>query len=463
MTSSFLVRLSVLTSALFLAAPASAQSPPRYTATFLGEATVVNDLSETGTGVGQVYVGNATRGWVASATAPMQLLPLAPGDGSSWALDVAETGTIVGSLSTSTTSPEFGGRAVAWQPDGLGGYTIVELGKLPGHLGAVATAVNNLGDILGYSRTGMFRYPVWFNSPGGIMDLNPFGVFDPQSINDQRQFCDRTGRRMDLDTLVVEDLGLPSGPTGYGATTGYAINSFGQVAGTAVLATSTSCVYQAARYVDGVGWQILTNCSPHANAHDINDHGDTLYQATQIEERVRFEGLGEHDPESLLAPSAAQFDLLTSFRMAINDARQLLGIATDTLTGQTGAVLLDPIGAYQADVGFGGPGPMELSAFGGDLSSGTTVDVTLVGAPAFTDVFVVLAVAGNPLPFKGGTLVALPFALATFPTGSAGTFVVPGIKGGGGPASIWVQCLRPDADQPEGFSFSNAVRLDFQP
>ena len=463
MASSYLVRSSFLAAALALAAPASTQSPPSYTATFLGEAAGVSDLSETGTAIGQVYVGNATRGWVASVTEPRQLLPLAPGDVSSWALDVAETGTIVGSLSAST-SPEFGGRAVAWEPDGLGGYAIVELGKLPGHSGSVATAVNNVGDVVGYSRSGMFRYPVWFNSPGGVMDLNPFGVFDPQSINDQRQFCDSTGRRMDLDTMVVESLGLPSGPPSYVATFGYAINSFGQVAGTAVLATSTSCVYQAARYVDGVGWRTFTTCSPIANAHDINDHGDMLYEAILIYELVHFEGIGEFDPALLLAPSAAHFDLHTGFGMEINDARQMLGLATDTLSGRTGAVLLDPIGTYQADLGFGGPGPMELSAFGGDLSSGTTVDLTLVGAPAFGQVFLVLALAGNPLPFKGGTLVPLPVdLLVPRIAGPAGTFVIPGIAGGGGPMSIWAQCVRLDPGQPAGFSFSNAVRLDLQP
>ena len=72
------------------------------------------------------------------------------------------------------------------------------------------------------------------------MDLNPFGVFDPQSLNDARQFCDRTGRRMDLDTLAVETLTLPAGPPNYQAALGYSISESGQVAGTLVLATSTS-------------------------------------------------------------------------------------------------------------------------------------------------------------------------------------------------------------------------------
>ena len=445
------------------AAGAKAQTPPSFAATFLGPAQGVSALSENGLVLGQVALGSATRGWVASASSPLQLLPLGPGDQSSWATDVNEQGLIVGAVSTST-SPEFFGRAAVWQPDGLGGYVLQELGMLPGHVGSIATAVNNLGDVVGYSNTGMFRYPVWFTSPAGVFDLNPFGVFDPQSINDQRQFCDRTGKRMDLDTMAVQNLGLPPGPPNYQATLGYAINEFGQVAGTAVLTTSTSCVYQAARYVDGPGWSVLSPCSPIAGATQINDLGDVIYKAFSIVNILHLEGIGEFNVQDLLSPSAAGWSVVTSFGMEINSARQMAVFATNAGTGQSGAVLLTPIQDCQADLGFGGPGPLRIMACGGDLSAGTSTDLTLVGAPAFGTAFLLVGLSGNPTAFKGGTLVPLPtLLLLGVSAGPAGTLIVPSIPGGFGPGSLFVQAARADAQQPKGFAFSNALRLDFLP
>src|SRR5678815_866290 len=120
-----------------------------------------------------------------------------------------------------------------------------------------------------------------FSAPGGVLDLNPLGVFDPQAINDQRQMVDKQFKRLDLDTMIVESFPLPSGPPAYQAATGYAINELGQIAGTAVLASSTSCVYQAARHMDDFGWQLLSPCSSLANAHDINDLGLSLIHISE--------------------------------------------------------------------------------------------------------------------------------------------------------------------------------------
>jgi hypothetical protein len=449
---------------MLVASPAAAQDPPSFSLTFLGPADSVNTLSETGVAIGQRTVAGNTRGWVASATSPMTLLPVAPGDASSWALDLNEQGVIVGALST-YLSPEFFPRAVAWLPDGLGGYTIQELGQLPGHVGSVATAIDIQGDILGYSKTGMFRIPVWFTAPGGLMDLNPFGVFDPQSINDQRVFVDKQGRRMNLNTMLVENLGLPpAGSIHYQATTGYAINEYGQIAGTAVLATSTNCVYQATRYVDGPGWQMFSPCSPIAGASDINDFGDMIYQWALTLHYLHLEGIGEFLPQELLSPSAAPWSVLASFSMDINSARQMAVMVQNGVTGQVGAALLTPIQTVQADLGFGGPGLSHLLVAGGTLATGTTADLTLTGVPAFGPAFLLAGLVDAPTPLKGGVLVPVP-VLLTVPVvaGPAGTLIVPGLPGGGGPASLFVQAAHADASQPGGWGFSNAVRIDFLP
>jgi hypothetical protein len=448
---------------LLVAWPAAAQTPPTYALTFLGPADSVSTLSETGVAVGQRTVGGNTRGWVASATSAMTLLPLAPGDASSWANDVNEQGVIVGALST-FLSPEFFPRAVAWLPDGLGGYTIKELGGLPGNIGSVATTIDIQGDILGYSKTGMFRLPVWFTSPGGLLDLNPFGIFDPQSINDQRVFVDVQGRRMDLNTMVVENLGLPVGPIHYQATSGYAINEYGQIAGTAVLATSTNCVYQATRYVDGPGWQMLSPCSGIANASDINDFGDVIFQWALTVRILHLEGIGDFLPQDLLSPSAKAWNVLASSSMDINSARQLAVMVQNDLTGVVGAALLTPIQTVQADLGFGGPGLSHLQVAGGTLAMGATAELTLTGVPAFGLAYLLAGLVDAPTPLKGGTLVPFPI-LITVPVaaGPAGTLIVPGIPGGNGPASLYVQSANPDASLQGGYGFSNAVRIDLLP
>ena len=448
-------------SMLSLCAPSLAQSPPQCSVTFLGPAQSVSALSETGVVVGQANVGAATRAWVASAASPLALLPLPAGDQSSWALDVNEQGVIVGAVSVQI-SPEFQGRAAKWLPDGKGGYTVHELGKLPGHIGSVATALDNQGDIVGYSKTGMFRYAVLFSAPGGVLDLNPLGVFDPQAINDQRQMVDKQFKRLDLDTMIVESFPLPSGPPAYQAATGYAINELGQIAGTAVLASSTSCVYQAARHMDDFGWQLLSPCSSIANAHDINDLGDVLFKWNLIYNIVHLEGLGDFSPQQLVSPDAGPWSVISSFNMDINDARQLAVIATDTSSGVTGAALLTPIGSPAADLGHAGPGPAQLAVFG-DLSSGEHADLTLWGAPEAGLVFVAAGLTEAPTAFKGGTLVPVPILLllplATGPTGTAHATV----PGGGGPLSIDLQAVFAHASLPGGFGLSNAVRVDLLP
>jgi hypothetical protein len=442
--------------------PAAAQSPPSCAVTFLGPADSITSLSETGVAIGQVSVGNATRGWVGSVASPALLLPLPAGDASSWALDISEQGVIVGGVSV-FVSPEFAGRAVQWLPDGAGGYTVHELGKLPGHVGSIATAVNNLGDIVGYSKTGMFRYPVLFSAPGGVLDLNPLGVFDPQSVNDRRQMLDKLSKRLDLDTMTVESFGLPGGPISYSTTTGYAMNELGQLAGTAVLATSTSCVYQAARHMDDTGWQLLSPCSPLANAYDINDLGDVLYQAFLTTNIIHLEGLGEFNAQQLVSPDAGPWSVVQSFSMDINTARQLAVIATNTAAGLTGAVLLTPLGSCQADLGFAGPGTAQIAVCGGDLSSGTSAELLLWGGPEGGSAWVLAGLAATPTPFKGGTLVPVPVLLvAPLATGPTGTAMLT-IPGGGGPASIFLQALHPDLGLPGGYALSNAVRLDLLP
>ena len=118
----------------------------------------------------------------------------------------------------------------------------------------------------------------------------------------------------------------------------------------------------------------------------------------------------------------------------------------------------------QVDLGFGGPGGSSLSMCGGDLSTGTTADVQLVGAPAGATAFLVVSTTALPTPFKGGTLVPLPvLAAQPYVTSGSGTVLVANIPGGGGPISFFLQFAIQDAGQPQGLGFSNAVQADFLP
>lgn len=341
--------------ALVLPSLAAAQAP-RYTPLFLGPFGP-GRINERGEVLGRITVGGAERGLVVRAGEPYRLLPLPAGMISSYAIDLNDAGAIVGAVGASS-SPEFGGQAAVWDPDGGGGYTVRVLGRLPGHVSSRATAVNNLGDIVGYSSNGTYRYPVLFTAPGGVMDLSATGVFDPVDLNDQRVLVDHsfTARRLDLDTMIAEDLGVPAPPGGprYLATRAEAINEANQVAGAAILATSTTCDRQAARYTDGVGWQIFSTCGPNNSAYDMNDLGDVIMRLN-VANYVRLEGAGTFLIEDLIVHDIGHWYLINSFGIAINNARQMVVWGQNPTTGQSGALLLMPQGAAAVPENDAGP------------------------------------------------------------------------------------------------------------
>jgi hypothetical protein len=118
----------------------------------------------------------------------------------------------------------------------------------------------------------------------------------------------------------------------------------------------------------------------------------------------------------------------------------------------------------QQDLGFGGPGDSILQACGDPLAAGGTGVIQLLNAASHTTAFLAVSLTQGAAPFKGGTLVPVPvLVLLTFTTDAAGKFVLPGVPGGGGPLSIYLQCASVDASQPQGFALSNAVKLQLLP
>lgn len=309
----------------------ASQDPPQYRVRYITpglDAVNASGMNAFGDVVGTGTTGSGA--WISRAGAPAELLPLPAGAQYAVASDINDAGVIVGSVSPP-------GVAVAWIPDGAGGYTVELLGMLPGHIRSGATAINNVGDIVGSSSTGMFAYPVLFAGAGVVQDLTSTGVFNPKDINDHRVLVDAFARRLDLNTMMVDDPGLP-GP-GYFAVVGEAINNAGQIAGSAILATTTRCDHQAARHTGGAGWDILSSCGPINSAWDINDRGDVVMQLN-VSPYVHFEGIGTFLIEDLIGASVGHWYVINGYGLTINNARQMAVPATNPVTGEGGVVLL---------------------------------------------------------------------------------------------------------------------------
>jgi uncharacterized membrane protein len=166
------------------AAFAGGGEPPNYSVQFITPDIDANNASAMNNAGDVVGTTPYSRAWVSRGGESAVLLPLPLNTEYSFANDINEGGMIVGSVNTGPYS--WMGKAAAWIPNGEGGYDILQYGTLPGHPASSALALNNVGDVVGYSFTGMFRIPVRFIAPGNIEDLSATGIFDPVSINDQR-------------------------------------------------------------------------------------------------------------------------------------------------------------------------------------------------------------------------------------------------------------------------------------
>jgi len=139
--------------------------------------------------------------------------------------------------------------------------------------------------------------------------------------------------------------------------------------------------------------------------------------------------------------------------------------ASDTTTITiTDRVLPGVTVTCQSDLGSGGPGSSVLMVCGGDLSTGTTADVTLTGAAPLQPMWLAVGTVNSPTPLFGGTVIPIPTSFL-FPgvTDAAGEFSLAGVAGGGGPATLFVQAIYLDAAQAFGFGISNAIQVDYLP
>lgn len=343
--------------AVLVAGVQAAAAPPRFTAEFIAGGLNPAAINAHGAVVGSNL--SPMRGWVAQPGAAAVLLPLPAGAASSWATDINELGVVVGVVSASS-SPEFNGRAAAWVPNGKGGYAVHELGALPGNAIGQATAINNLGDIVGYSSNGTYRTATLFKVGAAPVNLGSAGLFDPQDVNDRREVVDRsfTCRKLDLDTMALQDLGTPG--AGYLASTAAAINEHGQVAGLVIRTTSGSCDREAARHDPDLGWQVFSVCGPYNGAQDINDRGD-LVMTIQLSSYLRIDGEGTFPIESLIDAPVGQWTAFTLSGLSVNNRRQIAMSANNIALGLSGCIRLTPTGAAEDIDGDGFVGAADLA------------------------------------------------------------------------------------------------------
>lgn len=118
----------------------------------------------------------------------------------------------------------------------------------------------------------------------------------------------------------------------------------------------------------------------------------------------------------------------------------------------------------QADAGGASPGGATLGLCGRPLRTGGFADLRLAGAPAFAPFWVAAGPGAGPVPYAGGTVFAVPWILV-FPAqaDASGSWILPGVPGGGGPFSLHVQALHADSQTAGGWALTNAIQAAFLP
>ncbi len=111
----------------------------------------------------------------------------------------------------------------------------------------------------------------------------------------------------------------------------------------------------------------------------------------------------------------------------------------------------------------GGPGTARIAVCGGDLSTGTSADLSLFGAPPNTLAIAIVGDTLAPFAWQGGILQPSRFVTHAFGTDARGLGMLRGIPGGLGPFSAYTQVVYKDASQGSGWGFSNTLRVELRP
>ncbi|OGO33273.1 MAG: hypothetical protein A2Z16_17685 [Chloroflexi bacterium RBG_16_54_18] len=269
--------------------------------------------------------------------------------GIAWDLSERTAGviTVVGEAKLNSTGSAI--HAVRWRvavPQGTV-TDITDLGVLPGHFESFAKAVNGAGQIAGTSDPNSFlsvRSFIYSDATGMVdlglgsigtsayaLDLNDSGVVTGYLGLQAFRWSAAGGFR---------SLGAPAG---WANSFGSAINTSGQVAGSASSASGNAEV--VTRFTDGTGWKILGGTGQYNRGNGINQWGDVV--GTKGPHTSYLRGLIYTDNLGFLAFLDDLLFVPGSWEIKeaydINDAQQITGWAINKKTGLSSAVLLTPV------------------------------------------------------------------------------------------------------------------------
>ncbi|NTU55576.1 MAG: fibronectin type III domain-containing protein [Anaerolineales bacterium] len=341
-----IINLSTILAVLLMSLGATttahgAEGLPNYQLQFLGPGSPAA-INNNGVVVGAKVNGNNYEPLVSVGGAPWTPLPVPSGAMSVFPTDVNDSGVIVGVSYDTGWNPV----AVRWTPSG-GGYTLDVLPRLAGDASSYATNINNLGQIvgarraLGYTPTGTG----WLYSDAlGLVDLTTYGFWVwPNGINDSG-FIIGGQERLNLNTGVIEVTG--AGPSNYNAVGSAAINNSGMMVGTASLRSSSLNIVSVFRYEGAAGWRFIAGTSRYTTASSINNQGDIGYGEQGA--GLYLDGLGTYALWSLIDPAVTNAGwAITGSSPKINDQRVVATTGRNSVTGQSGGVLLTPTGTLQ--------------------------------------------------------------------------------------------------------------------
>lgn len=309
-------------------------APPVYRLQFLGTGSP-SAINNNGVVVGTRINGTNYTPLVSENGAAWTILPVPAGATSVFPTDVNDSGVIVG-VSYTQWNPV----AVRWTKNKSGNYTVEILPRLAGQTTSYATGINNLGQIVG-ARSSLGYVPTgtgWLYSDAlGAVDLVSYGFWVyPVAINNNGLIIGGQ-ERLNFSTGQVDVIG--AGPSNYNPISGVAINNSGMIAGAASLRSTSLNIVSVFRYEGATGWHFIAGSSRYTTATSINNLGDIGYG--ELGAGLYLEGLGTFALGNLLDPLDTQQGWTISGNGAhINDLRAVATVGRNTLTGETGGVLL---------------------------------------------------------------------------------------------------------------------------
>ncbi len=325
---------------LILSVSVSANVPPVYNLQFLGEGSP-SAINNNNVVVGRRLSGNNYTPLVSENGSAWTVLPVPAGAMTVFPTDVNDSGVIVGVSFNTSWNPV----AVRWTKGKGGVYAVEILPRLPGNTSSYATGINNLGQIIG-ARGSLGYVPTgtgWvYSDANGLIDLVSYNFWVyPIAINNNQVIIGGQ-ERLNLATGQVDVIG--QGPPNYNAIGGVSINDNGFIAGTGTLRSSSLNIVSLFRYEGATGWRYLTGTSRYTVASSINNLGDIGFG--ELGAGLYLDGLGIYAVGSLLDPVVTgQGWTITGSSALINDLRAVTTIGRNSVTGQTGGVLLTTAGS----------------------------------------------------------------------------------------------------------------------